>query len=88
MFGIDILSSKHSMGNNFLVLYLKFYIYRCKFHQYIPDFKAFLNLMKIKLKTEYKFAEKKGKLNKHPKKFTFNFDENWFFNLFIYLIIC
>ena len=32
--------------------------------------------MQIKLKTEYKIAEKKGKLRKHLKKFTFNFDEN------------
>ena len=61
---------------NFLILYLKFYIYRCKFQQCTPDFKAFLKLMKIKLKTEYKIAEKKGKLSKHLKKFTFNFDEN------------
>ena len=30
MFGIDILSSEHSMGINFLILYLKFYIYRCR----------------------------------------------------------
>ena len=42
--------------------------------------KAFLKLMQIKLKTEYKIAEKKGKLSKHFKKFTFNFDENWFIN--------
>ena len=28
------------MGINFLVLYLKFYIYRCKFQQCIPDFKG------------------------------------------------
>ena len=47
--------------------------------------------MKIKLKTEYKIAEKKGKLRKHLKQFTFNFDENWFFIysfiffIFIYL---
>ena len=75
MFGIDILSSEHSMGINFLILYLKFYIYRCRFQQCIPDFKAFLKLMQIKLKTEYKIAEKKGKLSKHLKKFTFNFDE-------------
>ena len=76
MFGIDILSSEHSRGINFLVLYLKFYIYRCTFQQCISDIKAFLKLMKIKLKTEYKIAEKKGKLSKHLKKFTFNFDEN------------
>ena len=39
MFDIDILSSEHSM-----VINLKFYIYRCKFQQCIPNFKAFLKL--------------------------------------------
>ena len=68
IFGIDILSSEHSMGINFQVLYLKFYIYRCKFQLCIPDFKAFLKLMKIKLKTEFQIAEEKGKLSKHLKK--------------------
>ena len=76
MFGIDTLSSEHSMGINFLILYLKFYIYRRRFQQCIPDFKAFVKLMQIKLKTEYKIAEKKEKLSQHLKKFTFDFDES------------
>ena len=50
---------------NFLILYLKSDIHRCRFQQCIPDFKAFLKLMQIKLKSEYKIAEKKGKLRGH-----------------------
>ena len=79
MFGLDLLSSEHSRGINFLILYLKFYIYRCKFQQCSPNFQAFLKLVQIKIKTEYRIAEKKGKLSKHLKKFTFDFDANWFF---------
>ena len=76
MFGLDLLSSEHSRGINFLILYLKFYIYRCKFQQCSPNFQAFLKLVQIKIKTEYRIAEKKGKLSKHLKKFTFDCDEN------------
>ena len=76
MFGLDLLSSEHNRGINFLILYLKFYIYRCRFQQCNPNFQAFLKLMQIKLKTEYKIAERKGKLGQHLKKFTFDFDEN------------
>ena len=76
MFGMDLLSSEHSRCINFLILYLKFYIYRCRFQQCNPNFQAFLKLMQIKLKTEYKIAERKGKLGQHLKKFTFDFDEN------------
>ena len=76
MFGLDLLSSEHSRGINFLILYLKFYIYRCKFQQCSPNFQAFLKLAQIKIKTEYRIAEKKGKLSKHLKKFTFDCDEN------------
>ena len=50
--------------------------------------------MQIKLKTEYKIAERKGKLGQHLKKFTFDFDENWhslisafIFYLFIYFLL-
>ena len=49
-------------------------------------FQDILKINEIKLKTEYKIPEKKGKLSKHLKKFTFNFDENWFF-LFIHLFL-
>jgi len=76
MFGMDVVSSEHSRGINFMILYLKFYIYRCKFQQCNPNFQAYLKLMQIKIKTEYRIAERKGKLNNHLKKFTFDFDEN------------
>jgi len=74
MFGIDTMSSEHNVCINFMVLYLKFYIYRCKFQQCIPNFEAFLNLIRLKLKTEYNIAEKRGNLGKHFKKFTFDFE--------------
>ena len=35
--------------------------------------------MQIKPITEYKIAERKGKLDKYLQKFTFDFDEKWFF---------
>ena len=76
MFGMDLLCSEHTRGINFLILYLKFYIYRCRYQKCNPNFQAFLKLMQIKLKTEYKIAERKGKLSQHLKKFTFDFDEN------------
>ena len=85
MFGLDLLSSEHNRGINFLILYLKFYIYRCKFQQCSPNFQAFLKLVQIKIKTEYRIAEKKGKLSKHLKKFTFDCDEiDFIFFLFFY----
>ena len=44
--------------------------------------------MQIKLETEYIIAERKGKLGQHLKKFTFDFDENWFIkNYHFYLLI-
>ena len=76
MFGMDLLCSEHTRGINFLILYLKFYIYKCRYQKCNPNFQAFLKLMQIKLKTEYKIAERKGKLSQHLKKFTFDFDEN------------
>ena len=93
MFGMDLLCSEHTRGINFLIHYLKFYIYRCRFQQCNPNFEAFLKLMQIKLKTEYKNAERKGKLSQHLKIFTFDFDENWFlkknyhFYFFIYFLL-
>ena len=38
MFGLDLMSSEQTRGINFLILYLKFYIYRCKFQQFNPNF--------------------------------------------------
>ena len=52
MFGLDLLSSEHSRGINFVILYLKLYINRCKFQQCRPNFQAFLKLVQIKIKTE------------------------------------
>ena len=44
--------------------------------------------MQMKLKTEYKIAETKGKLSQHLKKFTFDFDENrFFYNYLFYFFI-
>lgn len=84
MFGVDPTSTCHSTCINYLILCLKFYIYRCRFQQIIPKFQAYLNLIKIKFKTEYKIAEKNGKLGKHFKKFSFDLcDEYFFFFLFL-----
>ena len=71
MFGLDIEDSDHKNAINFVILCLKFYIHRCKFQNVCPSFQAYKNLVKIKINTEYRIAEKKGKLSKHFKKFTF-----------------
>ena len=55
-----------------LFLYLKFYIHRCKFQNNSPSFQTYKNLIKIKITSEYKIAECKGKLSKHLKKFSFD----------------
>ena len=72
MFGLDIVDSDHKNTINFLILCMKFYIYRCKFQKVTPNFQAYRNLVKIKFNTEYKIAENKGKLSKHFKKFSFD----------------
>ena len=66
MFGLTD-SSEHDCCISFLFLCLKFYIHRCKFQESIPNFVAFMNLVKMKRSTEYKIAESKGKLSLHFK---------------------
>ena len=72
MFGLDIEDSDHKNTINFLILCMKFYIYRCKFQKVTPNFQAYKNLVNIKFNTEYKIAENKGKLSNHFKKFSFD----------------
>ena len=73
MFGVTDLS-EHDNCINFLFLYLKFYLHRCKFQQTNPNFVAFLNLVQIKRNAEYKIAESKGKMRQHFKKWTLNLE--------------
>lgn len=73
MFGVQMEDSEHYEAINFLILCLKFYIYRCKFQKINPNFQAYKNLVKVKLNTEYKIAESRDKLSKHFKKFSFDF---------------
>ena len=85
MFGVTDLSEPDNWIN-FLFLCLKFYLHRWKFQQTNPNFVAFLNLVKIKGKTEYKIAEDKGKLRLHFKKWTLDLEASWiFFYSFVYL---
>ena len=72
MFGLEVEDSEHYNAINFLFLYFKFYIHRCKFQNKPPSFQAYKNLIKIKINSEYKIAESKGKLSKHLKKFSFD----------------
>ena len=72
IFGFVIEDSDHYNAINFLSLCLKFYIHRCKFQQVNPSFQAYKKLVKIKINTEYKIAENRGKLSKHFKKFSFD----------------
>ena len=72
MFGLEAEESEHANTINFLILHLKFYIHRCKFQNTSPSFVAYKNLIKIKINSEYKIAESKGKLSKHLKKFSFD----------------
>ena len=74
MFGIDLEDSEHKNIINFLILCIKFYIYRCKFQEVTPCFQGYKNMLKIKVNTEYKIAEGRGKLGKHFKKFSFDLD--------------
>ena len=76
MFGVELSDSEHKTTFNFLILCLKFYIYRSKFQEDNLSFPAFKNLIKMKGKTEYKVAESKGKLGKHFKKFSFDIIED------------
>ena len=85
MFGVTDLS-EHDNCINFLFLCLKFYLHRCKFQQTNLNFVAFLNLVKIKRKTEYNIAESKGKLRQHFKKWTLNLGPpNFSVLFFVYL---
>ena len=72
MFGFDIEDSEHKDAINFLILCFKFYIHRCKFQKVNPSFQAYKNLVKVKVNTEYKIAENRGKISKHFKKFSFD----------------
>ena len=73
MFGLTD-SSEHDCCISFLFLCLKFYIHRCKFQESIPNFVAFMNLVKMKRSTEYKIAESKGKLSLHFKKWSLDLE--------------
>ena len=73
MFGIrDV--SEHDMCINFLFLCLKFYIHRCRFQQTLPNFNAFLALVRLKQNVEYRIAENKNKLKQHFKEWTINLE--------------
>ena len=61
-----------SWNINFVFLYLKFYVHRCKFLNNSPFFQAYKNLFKIKINSEYKIADSKGKLRKHLQKNSFD----------------
>ena len=71
MFGVCY-DSAHKKCINCLFLYLKFYIYRCKFQKVQPNFDAFMVFINFKRKLEYKIAEKKNKLGAHFKKWSFS----------------
>ena len=73
LFGINF-GSKHDKCIHFLFLCFKFYIYRCKFQQSSPDFKAFLSFVNLKKNVEYKIAEKNNTLPLHFKKWTFDLE--------------
>jgi len=72
MFGI-IDNSPHTQFINFIFLCTKFFIYRCKFQNQALAFPALLAFIKNKIRSEYITANKKNKLGKHFKKFTFSF---------------
>jgi len=57
----------------FLFLCGKFFIYKCRFQEVIPNFTAFKNFLLFKRKVEYGIAYKKGKLSSHFKKWSFDF---------------
>ena len=58
---------------SFLFLCCKFYIYRCRFQEVIPNFSAFKKIILVKRKVEYDIAYKKGKLSSYFKKRSFDF---------------
>ena len=62
MFGLDVEEPEHKMPSIFLILHLKFYIYKCKFQNVIFSFLRFKNMVNVKFDTKYKIAESKGKL--------------------------
>lgn len=72
MFGLELEDTEHYITINFLILCLKFYIHMCKFQNSSPSFQAYKKFIKIKINTEYKIADSKGKLSKHLKKFSFD----------------
>ena len=69
LFGIHT-GSRHDSCINVLFLYLKFYIYSCKFQEKELRFEVFISMVKSKQNVEYKIAQKKNKLNVHFKKWT------------------
>lgn len=56
----------------FLVLCCKFFIYRCRFQKITPHFNGLKSFILSKRNTEYNIANKRGKLNKHFKKWYFD----------------
>ena len=58
LFGIHT-GSRHDSCINVLFLYLKFYIYSCKFQEKELRFEVFRSMVKSKQNVEYKIAKKK-----------------------------
>ena len=73
MFGV-VDDKTHGQIINCLFLYLKFFIYRCRFKKERPNFAAFIIFVNYKRKIEYKIAEKNNKLGCHLKKWSFSID--------------
>ena len=61
----------HKQCINCLFLYLKFYIYRCRFQKVQPNFDAFMIFINYKKKLEYSIAEERNKEGVHLKKMVF-----------------
>ena len=73
MFGVSD-DTAHKLCKNCSFLYLKFYIYRCRFQKVQPNFDAFMVFINYKKKLEYKIAEKRNKLGVHFKKWSFSIE--------------
>ena len=86
MFGVSN-DTAHKQCINCLFLYLKFYVYRCRFQKRQPNFDAFMVFINYKQKIEYKIAEKRNKLGVHFQKWSFSIAntrpqvQSWFYDV-------
>ena len=65
MFGLEV----EEYELNLLIFCLNFISIECKFQNNSQSFQSYRNLIEIKINSEYKIAESKGKLSKHFKNF-------------------